>query len=124
LNLVKNIKKIARDVLINESTAIQNLAQYIDDNFDACLQDIYSAKGRVVIMGIGKNAIIANKIVATLNVTRTPALFMLAAYAILRRSGHNSTRRYCHCVSKSGNTQEIKVRVPHSNGKVQNLLLW
>jgi arabinose-5-phosphate isomerase len=66
LNLVKNIKKIARDVLINESTAIQNLAQYIDDNFDACLQDIYSAKGRVVIMGIGKSAIIANKIVATL----------------------------------------------------------
>jgi arabinose-5-phosphate isomerase len=65
LNLAKNIKKIAQDVLINESTAIQNLIHLIDDSFKACVQEIYSAKGCVVTTGFGKSAIIANKIVAT-----------------------------------------------------------
>ncbi len=67
LNLVKNIKKIAQAVLLNEAHAIENLINLIDDNFEACVNEIYSAKGRVVITGIGKSAIIANKIVATLN---------------------------------------------------------
>ncbi|HOX83341.1 MAG TPA: D-arabinose 5-phosphate isomerase, partial [Chryseolinea sp.] len=63
MNLVKNIKKIACEVLINESQAIQQLADYIDDDFEACVKEIYSAKGRVVVTGIGKSAIVANKIV-------------------------------------------------------------
>lgn len=112
MNLVKNIKKIARDVLINESQAIQNLTQYIDDNFEACVQEIYSAKGRVVITGIGKSAIIANKIVATLNSTGTPALFMHAADAIHGDLGMIQQDDIVICISKSGNTPEIKVLVP------------
>jgi arabinose-5-phosphate isomerase len=112
LNLVKNIKKIARDVLINESQAIQNLTTLIDDSFEACVNEIYSAKGRVVVTGIGKSAIIANKIVATLNSTGTPALFMHAADAIHGDLGMVQSEDIVMCLSKSGNTPEIKVLVP------------
>ncbi|HEX6890250.1 MAG TPA: KpsF/GutQ family sugar-phosphate isomerase [Chryseolinea sp.] len=112
MNLVKNIKKIARDVLINESQAIQNLTTLIDDSFEACVNEIYSAKGRVVVTGIGKSAIIANKIVATLNSTGTPALFMHAADAIHGDLGMIQSDDIVMCLSKSGNTPEIKVLVP------------
>ena len=112
LNLVKNIKKIARDVLINESQAIQNLCNLIDDSFEACVKEIYSAKGRVVVTGIGKSAIIANKIVATLNSTGTPALFMHAADAIHGDLGMIQPEDIVMCLSKSGSTPEIKVLVP------------
>ena len=112
MNLVKNIKKIAQDVLLNESQAIQNLIGYIDDNFEACVREIYSAKGRVVVTGIGKSAIIANKIVATLNSTGTPAMFMHAADAIHGDLGMIQRDDIVICISKSGNTPEIKVLVP------------
>jgi len=112
LNLGKNIKKIARDVLINESLAIQNLTNFIDDDFEACVKEIYSAKGRVVITGVGKSAIIANKIVATLNSTGTPSLFMHAADAIHGDLGMIQKDDIVICISKSGNTPEIKVLVP------------
>ena len=112
MNLVKNIKKIARDVLINESRAIENLTNYIDNDFESCVQEIYSAKGRVVITGIGKSAIIANKIVATLNSTGTPSIFMHAADAIHGDLGMIQSQDIVICISKSGNTPEIKVLVP------------
>jgi arabinose-5-phosphate isomerase len=112
LNLVKNLKKIAQDVLLNESLAIQNLANFIDDNFDACVREIYSAKGRVVITGVGKSAIIANKIVATLNSTGTPSIFMHAADAIHGDLGMIQSNDIVICISKSGNTPEIKVLIP------------
>ncbi len=112
MNLLKNIKKIAQDVLINESRAIQNLTNYIDDKFEACVQEIYSAKGRVVITGIGKSAIIANKIVATLNSTGTPSMFMHAADAIHGDLGMIQRDDVVICISKSGNTPEVKVLVP------------
>lgn len=112
MNLLKNIKKIAQDVLINESQAIENLTNFIDNQFEACVREIYSAKGRVVITGIGKSAIIANKIVATLNSTGTPALFMHAADAIHGDLGMIQKDDIVICISKSGNTPEIKVLVP------------
>jgi arabinose-5-phosphate isomerase len=112
LNLVKNIKKIAQEVLINESRAIQNLTNFIDDNFEACVKEIYSSKGRVVITGVGKSAIIANKIVATLNSTGTPSIFMHAADAIHGDLGMIQKEDIVICVSKSGNTPEIRVLVP------------
>jgi len=112
LNLAKNIKKIARDVLLNESSAIQNIANFIDDNFEACVREIYSAKGRVVITGVGKSAIIANKIVATLNSTGTPSVFMHAADAIHGDLGMIQSEDIVICISKSGNTPEIKVLIP------------
>jgi len=112
LNLVKNIKKIARDVLINESLAIQNLANLIDESFESCVQEIYSAKGRVVVTGVGKSAIIANKVVATLNSTGTPSIFMHAADAIHGDLGMIQSEDIVICISKSGNTPEIKVLIP------------
>ena len=112
MNLQKNIKKIAQDVLLNESRALQNLATYINPDFESCVQAIYSAKGRLVITGIGKSAIIANKIVATLNSTGTPALFMHAADAIHGDLGMIQHEDIVMCISKSGNTPEIKVLVP------------
>jgi arabinose-5-phosphate isomerase len=112
LNLVKNIKKIARDVLINEARAIENLTHLIDDSFENCVNEIYSAKGRVVVTGVGKSAIIANKIVATFNSTGTPALFMHAADAIHGDLGMIQSEDIVICLSKSGNTPEIRVLVP------------
>lgn len=112
MNLAKNIKKIARDVLLNESSAIQNITNFIDDNFEACVREIYSAKGRVVITGVGKSAIIANKIVATLNSTGTPSIFMHAADAIHGDLGMIKSEDIVICISKSGNTPEVKVLIP------------
>lgn len=112
MNLAKNIKKIARDVLLNESSAIHNITNFIDDNFEACVREIYSAKGRVVITGVGKSAIIANKIVATLNSTGTPSIFMHAADAIHGDLGMIQSEDIVICISKSGNTPEIKVLIP------------
>ena len=109
---MKNIKNIAREVLQNESLAVQRLIDYLDDSFEACVKAILVSKGRVVITGIGKSAIIANKIVATLNSTGTPALFMHAADAIHGDLGMIQKDDVVICISKSGNTPEIKVLVP------------
>lgn len=112
LKLAKNIKKIAQDVLLNESRAIEKITAFIDDSFENCVREIYSAKGRLVITGIGKSAIIANKIVATLNSTGTPSLFMHAADAIHGDLGMIQREDIVMCISKSGNTPEIKVLIP------------
>lgn len=112
MNLAKNIKNIAREVLENESQAIKRLIDYLDDSFEGCVHAILASKGRVVITGIGKSAIIANKIVATLNSTGTPSLFMHAADAIHGDLGMIQKDDVVICISKSGNTPEIKVLVP------------
>lgn len=107
-----NTKEIARKVIFDEAEAIRNLVTFIDDDFEKVVDLIYHTKGRVIITGIGKSAIIAQKIVATLNSTGTPAVFMHAADAI-----HGDLGMICHddvviCISKSGNTPEIKVLIP------------
>jgi arabinose-5-phosphate isomerase len=112
LNITKNIQKIAEKVLLNESRAIENLINFLDEDFESVVREIYSAKGRVVVTGVGKSAIIANKIVATLNSTGTPALFMHAADAIHGDLGMILEQDIVICISKSGNTPEIKVLVP------------
>jgi arabinose-5-phosphate isomerase len=112
LKLTKNIKSSAIKVLQLEADAIQNLINYIDDEFEACVEAILNSKGRVVITGIGKSAIIANKIVATMNSTGTPAIFMHAADAIHGDLGMVQKDDFVICISKSGNTPEIKVLVP------------
>lgn len=112
MNLTKNIRKVATDVLLNEARAIERLTDFIDDDFEACVKEIIKSKGRVVITGIGKSAIIANKIVATLNSTGTPSLFMHAADAIHGDLGMIQNEDIVICISKSGNTPEIKVLVP------------
>ncbi|WP_442809384.1 KpsF/GutQ family sugar-phosphate isomerase [Tamlana sp. 2201CG12-4] len=95
-----------------ESEAILNLSTLITDDFAKAVQLIYNSKGRVIITGIGKSAIIASKIVATLNSTGTPAIFMHAADAIHGDLGLILEDDVVICISKSGNTPEIKVLVP------------
>lgn len=95
-----------------ESKAISNLVNLLTDDFEKATQLIYNSKGRVIITGIGKSAIIANKIVATLNSTGTPAVFMHAADAIHGDLGLILEDDVVICISKSGNTPEIKVLVP------------
>lgn len=112
MNITKNITQIAKAVLINEARAVENLANFIDNDFEACVREIIQCKGRVVLTGIGKSAIIASKIVATMNSTGTPALFMHAADAIHGDLGMIQTNDIVICLSKSGNTPEIKVLVP------------
>lgn len=112
MKIVKNIQNIAKKVLQNEADAIKKLIDYIDDGFEDCVNEIFASKGRVVITGIGKSAIIANKIVATLNSTGTPSLFMHAADAIHGDLGMIQREDIVICISKSGNTPEIKVLVP------------
>lgn len=107
-----DIKEVAKKVIADEAEAICRLGDYIDDDFVKVVDLIYKSKGKVIITGIGKSAIIAQKIVATLNSTGTPAVFMHAADAI-----HGDLGMVCHddvviCVSKSGNTAEIKVLIP------------
>src|SRR5690606_34189779 len=88
------------------------LSSYINEEFAAAVELIYNSKGRVIITGIGKSAIIATKIVATLNSTGTPAVFMHAADAIHGDLGLILENDVVICISKSGNTPEIKVLVP------------
>ena len=106
------ILTIAKQTITEEAQAIAKLIDYIDDDFTKSVQYILQSKGRVVITGIGKSAIIANKIVATMNSTGTPAIFMHAADAIHGDLGIIQQDDVVICISKSGNTPEIKVLVP------------
>jgi len=107
-----NILSVARDTISNEAKAVEKLQDYLNDEFAHAVQHIYNSKGRVIITGIGKSAIIATKIVATLNSTGTPAIFMHAADAIHGDLGTILENDTVICISKSGNTPEIKVLVP------------
>ena len=112
MNNKKSILDIAKKTIETESKAILNLSNLLDDDFAQTVQLIYNSKGRVIITGIGKSAIIATKIVATLNSTGTPAVFMHAADAIHGDLGLILDDDVVICISKSGNTPEIKVLVP------------
>jgi len=99
-------------VLNNEAEAVKKIAEYIDEDFENSVLEILSSKGRVIVTGIGKSAHVANKIVATLNSTGTPSIFMHAADAIHGDLGMVQSEDIVICISKSGNTEEIKVLVP------------
>lgn len=106
------IKKIIKEVIITESEAIKKLADFVNDEFVDVVDLIYGLNGRVVVTGIGKSANIGHKIVATLNSTGTPSIFMHAADAIHGDLGNIQDGDVVICISKSGNTPEIKVLVP------------
>ena len=112
MNQINSILNTAKKTIELESQAIANLATLLNDDFASAVELIYKSKGRVIITGIGKSAIIANKIVATLNSTGTPAVFMHAADAIHGDLGLMLEDDIVICISKSGNTPEIKVLVP------------
>ena len=122
MNSKKAIVSHAKKTIIDESLAISKLADFVDESFAEAVELIYNSKGRVIITGIGKSAIIANKIVATLNSTGTPSVFMHAADAIHGDLGLILKEDVVICISKSGNTPEIKVLIPLLK-KAKNMLI-
>lgn len=103
---------IAKRTIETEAEAIRNLSSLLDEPFAEAVEAILRSDGRVVVSGIGKSAIIASKIVATLNSTGTPAIFMHAADAIHGDMGIIQKNDVVILISKSGNTPEIKMLAP------------
>ena len=106
------ILEIARQTLQTEAEGIRSISTKLNDDFSEIVHQILYLKARVIITGIGKSAIIAQKIVSTFNSTGTPAIFMHAADAIHGDLGMIQQKDLVICISKSGNTPEIKVLVP------------
>ena len=99
-------------MLITEADAIRRAVDLLDEHYDAAVETVLNASGRLVVTGVGKSALIGQKIVATMNSTGTPALFMHAADAIHGDLGMIQSDDVALVISKSGNTAEIKVLVP------------
>ena len=111
----KNIQDTATtaiNTILEEAEAIKKMSSFIDDDFVNAVDNLFVSKGRIIVTGIGKSAIIGQKIVATFNSTGTPAIFMHAADAIHGDLGIIQKDDSVLCISKSGNTPEIKVLVP------------
>ncbi|RTY92318.1 KpsF/GutQ family sugar-phosphate isomerase [Flavobacterium sp. GT3R68] len=98
--------------MLSESKSIKKLAEFLTEDFAKTIEIIFNSKGRVVVTGIGKSAIIAQKIVASLNSTGTPSMFLHASEAIHGDLGMVQPDDVVICISKSGNSPEIKVLVP------------
>jgi arabinose-5-phosphate isomerase len=109
---LSDIKKIARETIAIELAAVAKLKSSINDDFVNAINLILSTKGRLIVAGIGKSANIANKMVATFNSTGQPALFLHAADAIHGDLGNIQDGDVVICISKSGNTPEVKAIVP------------
>ena len=112
MNNHDKIIAVAKKTIETEGKAIMHLSSLVGEEFAEAVYSIYQSKGRVIVTGIGKSANIATKIVATLNSTGTPAIFMHAADAIHGDLGIRQENDTVICISKSGNTPEIKVLVP------------
>lgn len=108
----KKIIALAIETLDIEAKAIENLKQFINNDFAKCIELLVDTKGHVIVTGIGKSAIIAQKMVATFNSTGTPAAFMHAADAIHGDLGIIQKDDVIICISNSGNTPEIKLLAP------------
>jgi arabinose-5-phosphate isomerase len=109
---MNDIKQWAIKTIHTEAEVVEKLCSFIDDDFERTVEAIFKSKGRLVATGVGKSAIIAQKIVATLNSTGTHAIFMHAADAIHGDLGVITPDDIVLCLSKSGNTPEIKVLIP------------
>ncbi|GEL12423.1 D-arabinose 5-phosphate isomerase [Flavobacterium glycines] len=103
---------IAKKTILSESEAITKLTDYLDENFSKAVEIIFQSKGRLVVTGIGKSAIIGQKMVATFNSTGTPSMFLHAAEAIHGDLGMIQKEDIIICISKSGNSPEIKALIP------------
>src|SRR5450631_418437 len=106
-----SIKQVALKTIELEAQSISGLASFINEDFESSVNAIATMKGRVVISGIGKSAVIAQKIVATFNSTGTPSIFMHAADAIHGDLGIVQPEDVVIIISKSGESPEIKVLV-------------
>ena len=108
----ENILASAKKTILSESESVKKLIDFLNDDFAAAAEMIYNSTGRLVVTGIGKSAIIAQKIVATMNSTGTPSMFLHASEAIHGDLGMIQKDDVIICISKSGNSPEIKVLVP------------
>lgn len=111
----EKILAIAKETILSESKAISKLSELLTDDLADCVRLIYESKGRLIVTGIGKSAIIAQKIVATLNSTGTPSMFLHASEAVHGDLGMVQPNDIIICISKSGNSPEIKILVPILN---------
>src|ERR1700712_5085505 len=109
---IKDIQQTANRTILIEAESVAGLQKYINEDFIKAVQVVYACKGRLVVSGIGKSAIIAQKIVATFNSTGTAALYMHAADAIHGDLGMVQAEDIVMVISKSGNSPEIKVLAP------------
>ena len=109
MNKGRNIIGIAKDIVSKEAASVAALGEMLDEGFEKAVELIFACKGRVVVSGIGKSAIVAQKIVATLNSTGTPAVFLHAADAIHGDLGMVQEQDIVLLLSKSGESPEIKV---------------
>ena len=107
-----SIKQVALRTIELEAQSVAGLASFINDDFEKAVHTMAVGKGRVVVSGVGKSAVIAQKIVATLNSTGTPSIFMHAADAIHGDLGIVQQDDVVIIISKSGESPEIKVLVP------------
>jgi arabinose-5-phosphate isomerase len=108
----ENILILAKKTFLSESESIAKLIDFIDIDFAEATQILFNSKGRLIVTGIGKSAIIAQKMVATFNSTGTPSLFLHASEAIHGDLGMVQSEDVVICISKSGNSPEIKVLIP------------
>ncbi len=112
MNTKENILILAKNTILSESKSIAKLIDFIDINFFEAIQILLNTKGRIIVTGIGKSAIIAQKIVATFNSTGTPSIFLHASEAMHGDLGMVQPEDTVICISKSGNSPEIKILIP------------
>ena len=107
-----NIQQLGKNTILKEAEALRHLADSLSKEFELVVEKILRSKGRVIITGVGKSAIVAQKIVATFNSTGTQAIFMHAADAVHGDLGMIDEKDIIICISKSGSTSELRVLVP------------
>lgn len=122
MNKYNHILKVANAVIEQQSEAIAGLAPQLNNDFESVVNWIHKGKGRVVLTGIGKSAIIGMKISATLNSTGTKSVFMHAADAIHGDLGMIDKDDVVLCLSKSGTSAEIKTLVPLLKNRENKLI--
>ena len=117
-----DIRKIAEQAIKDELESISGLIKSVNGDFEAAIRLIYHSEGKVIVSGIGKSAIIAQKIVATFNSTGTPSVFLHAADAIHGDLGIVGKQDIVMLLSKSGETPEVKILVPLLKGRKNKLI--
>ena len=118
----QEVLQIAREVIILEAKTLESLSLSLDESFVEAVDAIHGCKGRIILTGIGKSAAIGRKIVATFNSINIPAIFLHAADALHGDLGSLQSEDVVICLSKSGNTTEIKALVPLIKAKARVLI--
>ena len=122
MKTTEEIKSIAKLTIETEAKSVLQLVDFVDDELVSVVQNLLQNSGRLVITGIGKSANIAQKLVATFNSTGQPALFMHAADALHGDLGNVQNNDMVMCISKSGDTPEIKALLPLLKGMGNDLV--